>query len=601
MACLAALAIIAAGCSHPQPAPDLPAATTRSPAETADDQLAAGDFTGAAAAYDQLAKESNDASSAEWRLRAALIRADLGTPSGLPPAASSPRTRLLSALAASAPQETVALLDQQPLQSLAPFEVGLFLRTLGAAQAALGQPMPACINLTLAERYPMPPHRRAELTARLWDTLQRADRAALAKKLHPKAPFAAGWLALLDLKPWAAVDAATLATALAAWREQFPNHPAQASLLDTLIAAAGHRAQQPRRIALLLPTQGPLMEIATAVRDGLLAARYADGGDAKPEVMLFDADAGSLDELIGSIRKAQADLIIGPLAKEQVDALAARTDLPAPVLALNTTSKPVADSQHFVQFALSPEDEAADTANRAWQDGVRRVAVLAANTSLGSRQLKAFSARWEALGGTLVVATRFNRAQLAYAEAAGRVFGLEECKARASELRRALRRDVAFEPGPRDDIDAVFIAGSTQDAHQLLPQFRYVGAAQVPVYGASTMLEGMGNARADQDVEGLQVGGTAWATAGNSARALREVLAAHWKEAATLQRFHAFGADAWALAGQLAKLREAGAAPVAGITGQLTLDTNGVVHRALYWARVRNGVAQALEPAELAR
>ena len=140
------------------------------------------------------------------------------------------------------------------------FRSGLFLRTLGLAQAELGQHQPAVVNLTLAERYPMPRERAAALTRPLWNALQHADRKSLARALHPKAPHAAGWLALLDLKPGSAVDNSRLEAALADWRAHFPGHPAQGSLVDELLTAANQRVQRPHRLAVLLPNDGPLAD-----------------------------------------------------------------------------------------------------------------------------------------------------------------------------------------------------------------------------------------------------------------------------------------------------------------------------------------------------
>ena len=532
--------------------------------------------------------------------RAALIEIDLGMAARVPPDAADPRAALLSALVSESPVETVRLLEREPLSGLDAFETGLFLRTLGRAQAALDQRLPAASNLALAERYPMPPPRRTELALDLWQTLQRADRVGLEKSLHPKAPNTQGWLALLDLKPWSAVEKPGLAAALETWQQEFPNHPARQALVEELLAEVDQRTERPRRIALLLPNSGPLAKVAAAIRDGLLAARYADSGEARAEVLLFDAGREDLNGVLAEIRNAGADLIIGPLAKDQVDALAASNELPAPVLALNSTGKAVPNPNQFVQFALRPEDEAVDVANRAWHDGARRVAVLVSNSSVGSRQLQAFSARWEALGGSVVGEVRFNRSASAYAEATSALYGLAESKARAGALRTALRRDIAFEAVPRDDIDAVFVAGSVHDAHQLLPQFRYVGADRVAVYGGPGILEGLRDTRADRDLDGLRAGGTAWAAAHPVAFELREAFARYWNATADLQRFHAFGVDAWMLASRWGELRAREGTRVEGVTGTLSVDETGTVRRSLYWAEVRDGKARALEHADLA-
>ncbi|MCT7145089.1 penicillin-binding protein activator, partial [Salmonella enterica] len=62
--------------------------------------------------------------------------------------------------------------------------------------------------------------------------------------------------------------------AIDTWRAQNPGHPA-AVQLPTPLAKLKELASQPlNKIALLLPQEGPLANVAKALREGFMAAHY---------------------------------------------------------------------------------------------------------------------------------------------------------------------------------------------------------------------------------------------------------------------------------------------------------------------------------------
>ena len=75
-------------------------------------------------------------------------------------------------------------------------------------------------------------------------------------------------------------------------------------------------------------------------------------------------------------------MIIGPLEKQHVARLHSETALPVPTLALNNVEGSSSYSNLLYQFALSPENEAVQIAERAWQDGHRYAAILSPAPSL---------------------------------------------------------------------------------------------------------------------------------------------------------------------------------------------------------------------------
>ena len=206
-------------------------------------------------------------------------------------------------------------------------------------------------------------------------------------------------------------------------------------------------------------------------------------------------------------------------ADELADGLGAPADPEAvPTLALNLApaGEGLTANDFLYQFALSPEEEAEQVAERAWFDGHGRVAILAPQTAWGVRVADAFGVAWEQLGGRVVE----NQAYRTEDDEEGQppdlsvpvelLLNLDESEQRVQTLRKVLRRRVHFEPRPRDDIDFVFMAGFPREARQLRPQFRFHNAAGVPIYSTSHVFTGSPDAAADGDIDGITFGDMPW-------------------------------------------------------------------------------------------
>jgi hypothetical protein len=96
-----------------------------------------------------------------------------------------------------------------------------------------------------------------------------------------------------------------------------------------------------------------------------------------------------------------ADYVLGPLEKESVDSLAAGPALAVPTLALNQTTRDSQAAANLFQFALSPENEAAEAANKAASMGLKRAPCCIPKALWGARLASAFRTQWRRLGGTV--------------------------------------------------------------------------------------------------------------------------------------------------------------------------------------------------------
>ena len=98
-----------------------------------------------------------------------------------------------------------------------------------------------------------------------------------------------------------------------------------------------------------------------------------------------------------------------------------------------------------------------------------------------------------------------------------------------------------------------------------------------------------GNAAGDNDLNGLIFADApVLITPSTSADDLRHDLQAYWPQRGGLTKLYGMGFDAYRLIGSLYNDSRA-AWPVRGMSGDLSLDTNGRIHRGLPLAQFRNG------------
>jgi outer membrane PBP1 activator LpoA protein len=489
------------------------------------------------------------------------------------------------------------------------------------ALAALGRPVEAvqariALGELLARTAPGDSAAQGANRDALWAQLLAVPARTLEPLRGRPVPLG-GWAELAVLFRGTTGEVADLTARLAAWRAAHPDHPAAGPWLEGLLEQARGLRLSAARVALILPTEGNLSPVGSAVRDGFLAA-YFDARGERPEVLLYALgdDPGAITEAYARALGDGAQVVVGPLRKEAVQALTATPtdpgaddpaagtpdtgtrDLPVPTLALNYLPGDLEAPANLYQFGLSPEDEARQAAQRAWLDGHSRALVLAPLGDWGERVAGAFAARWQWLGGQVLETAHYDRAERdPFSEPVQRLLNLDASEARRDRLTRLLGRRLAFEPRRRQDADFVFIVGFSAQAQRIVPQLAFQGAADLPVYTTSHAFDGDPQGPVSRDLEGLRFGDMPWVLApdGDSA-ALKAALARSRPGSfATYRRMYALGVDAFRLIPHLPRLARFSVARVNGVTGSLRMDPQRRLHRELVWARISDGQAVQLE------
>jgi outer membrane PBP1 activator LpoA protein len=343
----------------------------------------------------------------------------------------------------------------------------------------------------------------------------------------------------------------------------------------------------PQRIALLLPLSGPLASAGSSVREGFYAA-YADAARnnaPRPDVRSYDT-GNTPAQTVKAYQQAVSDgaqLVVGPLTRDDVAAVFAQGQLPVPVLALNHPDGQSLPPAGASEFGLLPETEGALAADHMYEDGLHRAYVLASSEDYAQRAASAFKAEFAAKGGTLVSSGAIDPATVNYAAA---IRGLG-----ASTY---IDSSASTDPSASPPDAGIFISMRPQQARLLMPQLR-LARLDLPVFATSHIYGGADDAAADRDLDGVQFSDAPWlfdAQPGLPNHA--DITALLPAARGTSARLFAFGMDAWNLVPYLDWLHAHPGSYLPGASGQLTADQFGRVRRVLVWAKFQDGLAHPI-------
>jgi len=506
--------------------------------------------------------------------------------------------RAALALAEQRPVEALALLDKLPATGVYAADI-LRLRAEAYQQEFR-------YYLSARERVQLDPlltdpQARLDNEFAIWETLNRLTDAELQQlRTAPPPDPLSGWMELVELSRLYLQQPDTLAEVIPHWQQRYPGHPATEAFIPELLANISLAGQPPAVIALLLPLNGNLADAATAIRDGVLAAYY-DTPDTTQQPRLQIIDSGDTAEsALAAYQQAVLDgaqFVIGPLRKEAVQALAMQPQLAVPVLALNQLEEQAQSNPSLYQFGLAPEDEAREVARLAWHEGYTRTIALLPESEWGERVYAAFAAEWQILGGEILDVQRYDNSKTDHGKIISGSLHLDGSKARHQQLTRQLGMNLEFEPRRREDVDFFFLIASPNQARLIRPQLSFYRATSLPVYATSRVYSGQPNATQDADMNGIIFCDMPWTLDRDSNwQHLQESINNSWPTAANrYSRLYALGIDAYRLIPYLGNVNAGMFGAYRGVTGNLTLASQGLVSRSLRCAEFSYGVPVLLE------
>ena len=472
-----------------------------------------------------------------------------------------------------------------------------------------------------------------------------------------------GFAQLADYSSAAASDehAGWLAAAASARRTSVEQHfqlhwaDPQQQPIQALLGAARSAEQQafadlyvaalasPQRIAVILPQSGRLDSAAEAVRMGIISAWSALPPSARPALYFIDASQG-MTAAYYEAQDAGSDLLLGPLAADQVSALRDLPDRTIPMLALNlpsadssTNADEIADeiaddkaaddalaqalapassvqpssaqpssaqtgpalssqlqpppplaSSHY--FALPPQDSAIAAARWMHALSHANVVALGADDNSGQRLLQAFTTTFEQLNGTVLQKAQFDPAAVEFTALLNTVLGLQNSQQRHRQLQDLLGLELGFQARADDNIDALFVAANQRQSRLLVPQLKFVDADYLPVFITEHSYAADHDNAYDRDLEGAHITLPGWLLGAPPQPSLQQVR--QWYPPAgdeIIARLFGLGRDSLLLSAHINRLHGDTSLRMQAASGELYIDRDGIVRRELQRARYRNG------------
>lgn len=332
-------------------------------------------------------------------------------------------------------------------------------------------------------------------------------------------------------------------------------------------------------IALLLPLNSDSFgQAAEAVRQGAAAASVMHttpqglqpAGQIPATLPLRTYPTGDhIEDIVSAYRQALqagARIVVGPLTRNGVTALAKSGLVSVPTLALNAPDGDVPLPENLYLFGLAAEGEARQTAQLAFNNGRRSALTVTANTPLAKRVQQAFADAWRGLGGKLVAQASFapDRTQFP-----------------------ALRDTVIKHP-----VDMIFLAADANRAQLVRPYLD----ANTPTYATSMVFGGNRETSRNVDLNGILFVEMPWLLVPDHPAVMVYPRAESFN--IEQERLYALGIDAFRIATAMAQNPRLGEGRLLdGVTGQISLADHQF-QREMVVAQFRQGTAVAIEFAD---
>ncbi|UTW45167.1 penicillin-binding protein activator [bacterium SCSIO 12696] len=431
----------------------------------------------------------------------------------------------------------------------------------------------------------------SKIHQQLWQLLTLIPQLDLQKlAVGEKQQVLKGWYQLAQISRSNQGDIEGLQRAIDNWQRNWAWHPGAlyppASLND--IRTIANRL--PQKLALLLPMSGSkeLADAGNTIRDGFMAAYYEvlAKGNTPPAIHVYDTSADpDIQALYRQAIDDGAEMVIGPLTKNNVAQLNQMGELPVPTLSLTYLQDPLAvGAGGLVQFGLSASSEARQAADRAWLEGHRRALAIVPNTPLGERTLAAFQEQWQSHGGELVEILNYRRGQVDFKEAVKNALLINQSQQRTNRLANVLGKRLKSEPlHRRDDLDMVFLFSFPEEGRQIKPMLDFFHADNLPVYATSQIYDGKPQASKNRDLDDVRFSIMPWALPGTIAES-------RIPKANFVANFFALGQDAYRIHQAILQMQLLPETQLFGSTGNLSLNVaTQQVERRQPWAEFRAG------------
>jgi outer membrane PBP1 activator LpoA protein len=475
-----------------------------------------------------------------------------------------------------------------------------------------------------------------EKTQTIWQWIKKLDLAELEEARLSETTLQP-WLQLAIIIKRFALEPDLFDQQLVNWQSRHLGHPLVTNIPDEIEQSLLQPPIEAKRIAVLLPLTGRLANQGLAIKEGILAAylenlsgaelspntpsEYSESTDNSTqsitqqyrEIRFFDSALKTAKEL--NLLVADFDVVLGPLVKEQIIELTAvlpkdkillalnRVELKAFTSTLNqlenTAESSFPTAEHYY-FSLAPEDEAQQLALHIQQKQLVRPIIFAADNPTTQRMAEAFIAKWQetpnAIQPDLTIFTDNKDMRVRVSE----MLDVAQSKQRIRQMERLSDVEVFGVERNRRDIDSIVLFANPEQTELLNPiieaSLSPFARKSLSVFASSRSYSVDLNSNNLRDLRNLTFTDMPWMLPSHNWQVLADQTIQLWPQRQdTLLRLFAMGFDAYNLLPNLRRLKSLPQVVSYGLTGNINVDEQGVLHRRLSWARVAQDRVKLLE------
>jgi uncharacterized protein len=511
-------------------------------------------------------------------------------------------------------QALIELNTIEQIESLTQAQKLAYYQSSSRANRQLGDYLLSAEATLSMEPFLVNDYQRQHNQQEIWSDLNQLSTDALSTQIrHIGYGELQGWLEAAYVNKAYSTQPDLLQQALLQWQQRYPQHPAQ-DLLPTVsyqrtndtetltthtkkILNPLNNNSMPPKVALLLPMSGSLGESGEAIRSGFMAAYYDSNRQQSPQtIQIYNTDQGNAATLYKQAIANGANLVIGPLIKNDVVSLERMGSLAVPTIALNYTTAKQKPNRNLYEYALSPQDEARQVAQKTRRDGYSHALVIAPAGDWGEGIADHYIRGWEATGAT-IVEKFFYTDSSDLNKTIKELLQINSSHSRQQKLKSILGENIAATPQKRTDVDVIFLVSSPAKARQIIPLLKFYYAGDIPIYSTSMIYSGVPDPLHDKDLNGVIFCEIPWLIDNSyTLQKQREKMRALFPQAKPQTvRLYAFGMDAYQLAITLYYTGLTAHASLDGTTGQLYVgEPQQQIYRRLDWAQFKEGVPRKL-------
>ena len=471
-----------------------------------------------------------------------------------------------------------------------------------------------------------------EKSLQIWQWITQLDQNEL-EKASLQQPSLQPWVQLAIINQRFALDLDAYKQQFVNWQGRHINHPLIENLPHEVKQVLQLAPISPRKIAVLLPLTGRLASQGVAIKKGILASYLLDlphsqlalieGQDELnntvfpkekqfKELRFFDSALKTADELNELV--AGFDVVIGPLMKDQLAEL--RTiiptdkillglnrleDMPAIAPAINALENPedtLKVPEHYY-FSLAPEDEAEQLAQHIRKQQLIRPVIFAAENSTTQRMAEAFIQEWTKHPYAIKPELTLFKTNKDMRTGVSSMLDVEQSKTRIRQIKYLADVEVFDVERNRRDIDAIVLFANPEQTELLNPiieaSLSPFARKSLSVFASSRSYNKQVSQNSLRDLRNLTFTDMPWMLPTHDWQQLAEQVTELWpQEQDNLPRLFAMGVDAYNLLAKLRTLKLLPQINTSGLTGKLSVDSQGVLHRHLPWAQVTQSKVKLL-------